>query len=473
MVPHRSSQQNPRSLSRRVLAWTFALALLIQIAVYVPLVAAYHRELLDSRIAAAQTAVLALEEAQNNEVSPKLREELLANAGVQAVALKRDEARILILAGEKPGTVSRLFDLRGDTWLKRMGDAVETLWAGGGRVVRIVDSPRLGGGQFIEAIADERPIHDALSAYAWRSLLLSLGLALALGSLVFLAIHLSLVRPIQKLILAMTSFREAPEEASRVLVPSVRGDEIGAAERALADMQEDIRQSLSQKAHLAAMGMAVAKINHDLRNMLSGAQIMSERLEASQDEQVRTLAPRLLNALDRAITLTSATLSYGGAAERRPRPALLNLGDIVQEAAAAAGALENDGLIFNNHIDDGFNVWADSEHLFRILLNLLRNAVRVLEARGVIDVSALLQGGLVIIDVGDDGPGIPDDVLPRLFQPFGGGARVKGTGLGLAIARELARNHGGELSLLRTGTSGTVFRITLPANENAVRTDMS
>ena len=69
------------------------------------------------------------------------------------------------------------------------------------------------------------------------------------------------------------------------------------------------------------------------------------------------------------------------------------------------------------------------------------------------------------IEIADEGPGIPDAVLPHLFQPFGGSGKVSGTGLGLAIARELARNHGGELILLRTGPGGTAFRLTLPGRK--------
>jgi signal transduction histidine kinase len=461
-----------RSLSGRLLLLTVAFALTAQLAIYAPIVAGQHQDLLRSRIAAAQTAVLALEETQNNEVSPRLREELLANAGVKAVALKRDEARLLFLADDMPGPVNRVYDLRATSFLSEIGDALECLWGDGTRIVRIIDTPRLGGGQFIEAIAEERPIRAALAAYAWRTLLIGLAIAMATGALVFLALNLALVRPIRRLIRSMTAFREAPDRADRVLVPSGRRDEIGDAEDALAAMQGQVRQSLTQSAHLAAMGAAVAKINHDLRNMLGGAQLASERLGQSRDPAVRLMAPRLIRTLDRAIALATDTLAYGKAGERSPVPEAVLLHGLVQEAAAAAGALERPPVRFENAVPGALTVWADNEQLYRILLNLMRNAAQAIDAAekpAALTVSAACGPEGASIDVADEGPGIPDAVLPHLFQPFGGTGKVAGTGLGLAIARDLARAHGGDLILLRTGPQGTTFRVQLPGRDGVRR----
>lgn len=454
-----------RSLSGRLLRLTIGFALLAQIAVYVPVVASQHQDLLRSRIAAAQTAVLALDETEDNEVSPRLKQELLANAGVKAVALKRDESRRLLLADDMPGPVTKIYDLRSMDFVTTVGDALETLWGRGTRLVRIIDTPRLGGGQFIEAIADERPIYKALAEFAVRSFVIGLIIALATGIVVFVTLNMSLVRPMRRLIRSMTAFREAPENPACTLVPSGRRDEIGDAEEALAGMQAEIRNALTQRVHLAAMGAAVAKINHDLRNMLAGAQIASERLEDSRDPGVRRMAPRLLRMLDRAIGLTTDTLTYGRAGERAPVLTEFDLSALVPEAAAAAGAFGVTRLRFQNKVPPGMTIRADSDQVFRIVLNLMRNAVQAIEATGLaaeLTISAHRSGDELHMDVSDTGPGIPDSVLPHLFEPFGGGAKVSGTGLGLAIARELARGHGGELVILRTDRSGTTFRLTLP-----------
>ncbi len=454
-----------RSLSGRLLALTVPLVLVVQAAIYAPIVAGAHQDLLHARIAAAQTAVLALEATQNNQVSPRLRQELLANAGVVAVALKRDEARLLFLADEAPQPVSKTYDLRERSWLGAIGDAAEALWGDGSRTLRIVDTPRLGGGQFIEAIVEEKPIRDALTAFAWRTLLIGLGIALIVGGLVFVTLNLALVRPIRRLIRSMTAFRAAPEEAANVLTPSGRHDEIGDAESALAGMQADIRTALTQRAHLAAMGAAVARIHHDLRNMLAGAQLASESLERSADPNVQRMTPRLMRTLDRAIALANDTLAYGKAGERAPLPGPVDLRDLVQEVAAPAGALNAARTRFINAVPQGFIAEADGEQLYRILLNLLRNGVQAIEADGTaatLTVSAHHESGVSVIDVADTGPGIPDRVLPHLFEPFGVSGKGGGAGLGLAIARELARAHGGDLILTRTGADGTTFRLTLP-----------
>src|SRR5262249_27229110 len=106
----------------------------------------------------------------------------------------------------------------------------------------------------------------------------------------------------------------------------------------------------------------------------------------------------------------------------------------------------------------------DGEQLLRILVNLGRNAVQALEGRdsGQVTVGARRNGDSVDIDISDNGSGIPEQVLKHLFEAFAGRVRVGGTGLGLAIARELARGHGGDVVMLRTGPEGTTFRITVP-----------
>ena len=109
---------------------------------------------------------------------------------------------------------------------------------------------------------------------------------------------------------SMTEFRDDPEDAGRVIAPTRRTDEIGVAERELADMQSGMREALRQRSHLAALGTAVAKINHDLRNTLATAVLVSDRLSDIDDPEVKRMAPRLFDAIDRAVQLCSHTLNY-------------------------------------------------------------------------------------------------------------------------------------------------------------------
>jgi signal transduction histidine kinase len=109
---------------------------------------------------------------------------------------------------------------------------------------------------------------------------------------------------------------------------------------------------------------------------------------------------------------------------------------------------------------------ADAAQLFRILLNVLRNAGEALaEKGGTISVSAMRDGNATHIDIADNGTGIPEKIRERLFQPFAGTTRAGGSGLGLAIARDLARAHGGDVTLMKSDATGTQFRVTIPDRE--------
>jgi signal transduction histidine kinase len=130
-------------------------------------------------------------------------------------------------------------------------------------------------------------------------------------------------------------------------------------------------------------------------------------------------------------------------------------------AALAAG----DGRTgWSNAFDPNLLIDADGEQLLRILLNIGRNAVQALDGKAgsAITLSAERKNGVVVIDLADNGTGIPEPALKHLFEPFARKGRAGGTGLGLAIARELARGHGGDVVLLRSGSEGTTFRITIP-----------
>lgn len=459
-----------QSLSGRLLLFTVAFVMLAEALLYFPSAARFYHDELANRLAAAQIAVLALDQADARSLSPQLKAELLANAGVRAVALKRNNTRRLYLAEAMPPEISLSIDLRDIMLPELILSTLDSMIMGDGRVLRIIGTPRLKGGEFIEAIVDEAPIRQELLAYSGRIFFLSLFISIVTASLVFATLYFSLVRPMQRLTQSMVSFQEKPEDSSRIIVPSQRDDEIGQSERVLATMQSEIRQAFQQRQHLAALGSAVAKIQHDLRNILASAQLASDRLAASNDPAVQQLAPRLMKSIDRAIALATNTLKYGRAEEapaHRQRQPLLPLADEAMHVAMAAG----DGrAIWRNQIGPDLEIDADGEQLLRILANLGRNAVQAVEGRadGQVTIAGQHLADAVAIDVSDNGSGIPEPVLKHLFEPFAGRGRIGGSGLGLAIARELARGHGGDVVMLRTGPEGTTFRITIPDGAKAV-----
>jgi signal transduction histidine kinase len=275
------------------------------------------------------------------------------------------------------------------------------------------------------------------------------------------------VRPMQRITFAMERFRADPDDPTARVQLSGRRDEIGRAETELDRMQADLRVALNSRARLAALGEAVAKINHDLKNMLTSAQLASERLAASKDPKVSQALPRLERALDRAVKLAADTLVYGKTQEAAPETQTVELADALKEAAAEA-RLDGSGVKLVSKLGAGDQVTADPDQLHRILVNLLRNARQAIEHQegrggvGRVEVSMEAVGGASLIRISDDGPGVPERIRDRLFQPFAGSGRPDSTGLGLAIARELAQGHGGDLTLSVTGERGTVFELRLP-----------
>ncbi|MDE2356691.1 MAG: HAMP domain-containing histidine kinase, partial [Alphaproteobacteria bacterium] len=291
--------------------------------------------------------------------------------------------------------------------------------------------------------------------------------SLLAGTVVFVALALFLVRPMQRITRAMERFRADPSDPRASIQPSGRHDEIGRAEAELERMQADLRAALASRARLAALGEAVARINHDLRNMLTSAQMASERLAGSGDPQVAQTLPRLERALDRAIRLASNVLAFGKSEEAPPETRILRLAPVLEEAALDAG-LSPQGVRLETEIAADAEVQADPEHLYRILANLLRNAREAIEAQpdrtapGRVRVDLVVSPTETLLRIADNGPGLPDRVRERLFQPFAGSGRADGAGLGLAIARDLAKGHGGDLTLARTGPTGSEFALRLP-----------
>lgn len=452
------------SLPLKLLLATTGFVLLAEVAIYFPSAARYYHDLLSTRLASAQIAVLALEEVRDSDLSPKLKNEMLANAGVHLVALKRNNTRRLYLAENMPPGAAVQIDLRDENLVNLIFASLDCMFAPDGRVLRVQSTPRLGGGEFIEIVVDEAPIRQELWVYSVRILLLSLLIAVITSGLVFWTIYGMFVRPMQRVTQSMMRFQEKPDDAQRIIVPSTRSDEIGQAERVLAAMQTELRQALQQREHLAALGTAVAKIQHDLRNVLASAQLASDRLAASNDPTVKMLAPRLIKAIDRAIALTTNTLKYGRAEEAPPRRTRQPLLPLAEEAMHAALAAGEGNVAWSNSFDPHLLVEADGEQMLRILINIGRNAVQAMEGRAgaAITVSAQRRDDALEIDIADNGSGIPEPALKSLFEPFSRKGRSGGTGLGLAIARELARGHGGDVTLLRTGPEGTTFRIVIP-----------
>jgi signal transduction histidine kinase len=456
-----------RSLSVRLLVLTISFVMLAEILIFVPSVAQFRRVWLEEHLASAQLASLALEATPDAMISPELEAELLANAMVQAVILKRAQSRTLMLSEDMPVVVDALYDLRKDTFMNLIGDALMLLVKGSRGSIQVTGAALEGGGEYVAIIFAERHLHQAMVAYGQNILLISLVISLFTAVLIYISLFRLFVRPMQRLTDNMVRFSENPQDPTRVINPTGRRDEIGTAELQLHDMQEQVRQSLEQKTRLANLGEAVAKINHDLRNMLATAQLVSDRLAKSKDPSVHKFAPTLVRAIDRAIELCAQTLRYGRAEEPKPRVIAFELAPLVDEVGHSVGLTAGNGAVFRNCVPAALQVDADPDQLFRALQNLVRNAHQALgDLLGEISVSAVEENGEIRIDVADTGPGVPEKAQANLFKPFQGSTREGGTGLGLVNVQEIARAHGGDVILCSTGETGTIFRMRLPRARN-------
>jgi signal transduction histidine kinase len=416
-----------------------------------------------------------LDAAPSGMVPESLARQILDSVGARAVAMKMGQQRRLLVVSEIPATVHHDIDMRDMSWYRSIIDAFDTLLCQDDDVMRVV-GPAPMGGEFVELVMDEKPLRKAMWDFSVRILILSLIISGITAMLVYLALHRMFVRPLRRITLNMTAFRAQPENPAHIIASSGRRDEIGTAERELAAMQRDLASLLQQKSHLASLGLAVSKINHDLRNLLTSAQLFSERLAKSADPHVQTFSPKLMRALERAIAFCESTLSYGRAQEPPPDRRTIALEPLVEEVRETLGLDAGAPVRWIGAVERGLQVDADPDQLFRILLNLARNAVQALDSRAAKDpgtdqvrITGRREGAVVVIEVSDTGPGLPEKARAHLFEAFQGSARTGSTGLGLAIAAELVRAHGGEIRLV-DGTIGATFRLTIP--DRAVELDV-
>ena len=447
-------------LSFRLFAITVASILFVEGLIFVPSASKFRTNWIDARVNAARIAALALEAAPSRMVSQELSVQLLENAQVLSVNEIEDDMRFQLLEPAEPIAGDMyVVDQRGTTALQRSLDALGAFYAPEDRILMISD---IGSAEnrVIEVVVPQAPLRAEIRGFGRRIFGLSLLIALIAASLIYLLLHYLVVRPMQRVTVSLERFSDDPGGWTQSLPKTRRRDEIGRAQNALLDMETAVASSFRQRSRLAQLGEAVAKINHDLRNSLASAQLVSDSLSRSEDPRVQRAAPRLERALERAIKLATETLDYSKSEPPSAQIESINLHIALNEAAEEALA-KHDSVAWENRVPDGHLVRADSDHLHRIASNLIRNAAEAMTASESEPrrVTATLDG--VTLLLADTGPGLPDTAIENLFKPFAGSSRAKGSGLGLAIAKQLAGTMGGDVQLEDTSARGTVFRITL------------
>ena len=456
------------SLSGRCALLTALFVLLAEALILLPSLSNHRLDFLEARLERAQIASLAqLTLERNEDIAADLEAELLQNAGVYNVVLVRDHLRQLALSSIVPHPVEASYDLRQTTTWSGIRDAIAQLLDPADRVILVKGEPFRQAGQLIEITLSTEALRKDMIEFGLRLLLVSAAFSVLTALLLNLAAQRLIVRPMRGVIRSMADYAANPQDARSIITPRARMAELREAEDALARMQTALTSALKQRERLANLGQAVAKVSHDLRNILTTAQLFTDRLEESEDPAVRRAAPKLVNAITRAVNLCETTLTYGKAEEPPPsisRFAFAPLAEEVIEAESLAG--QQGEVEFVTDIPPTLRIHADRDQIHRVLSNLVRNARQAIEAtgrQGTIEIGAGETDSGWFIRIGDTGPGLPEKTRQTLFQPFSSGGRKGGTGLGLAIAAELVRGHGGSLTLVRSDEQGSEFIILLPA----------
>lgn len=463
----RLNQSVQSGLSVKLLILTAIFVLIAEILIFVPSIANFRNDWLKDHLLTAEAASIVYLDSNDLMLSEGAGQNLLASTESITVAIRRDGISRLMATSGKTGELVQHIDLDNSTAFGSIRSSIMMLFAEPSSQYRVFGTMR-SSNAIMELVQEAKYIQASMWQYARNVAFLSLLISIFTAALVYLALYRLIVLPIIRISSNMDEFSKTPQNASLVYKPTKRLDEIGTAEKRLAAFQGDLQQTLRQRQRLADLGLAVSKINHDLRNILASAQLFSDRLTSLPDPTVQRFAPKLIKTIDRAVDYTKSVIDYGRALEAPPKRRQLILNVVANDVADMLGLENSLAIKWTNDIPMDLQADADPEQLFRILMNLCRNSQQAMiesdiEGRAKeLKVSAERADKEVHIKVSDTGPGIPDHVREKIFTPFEGSTKSDGTGLGMAIVVELLKAHGGSISISKTDETGTDFHLVIP-----------
>ncbi len=455
-------------ISVRLIATIILVIMVVEVVIYLPSVANFRANWLNNKLSVGVVAARVLDVVPDAMSLPEaLTDKLLTAAGAVAIAYKRDGQSQMIERTDVPMPMAEVTaDMRFGDPPHLIGGALDVLFFGSNRTTRVIGSVP-GSDALIELLIKETPLRKDMLIYSRNVFILSLIVASITAIVIYVVLARFLIQPVRRLTANMMAFRREPENATLIIGPTPRRDEIGVMERELSGMEADLFAMLRQRRHLADLGLGVAKINHDLRNILTSAQLLSDQVATLDDPKVQRLAPRLVQTLDRATGFAQSVIEYGRESAALPKPQPVDLHVLADEAAIDAGLTGHPKIRFVNEVADNVTLYVDPDQMARVLVNLIKNAREALEAAAhppdapQIICSASESNDGCVISITDNGPGLPPRARDNLFVAFEGSARAGGTGLGLAIARELTEAHGGRL-VYEPLDPGTRFSIEMP-----------
>jgi len=459
-----------RRISGKLLLMTIGFVMLAELVIFIPSATTFRQDWLNDRAQQAGLLAQALTGVPDYEASEILTNQFMHDTDVIMMSAKRDGMNEFMLGHPPEAEGVELVDLREARRFPLFRDAFRAFFGSSQGSLRVLATSPVQGQDALELIIPKVKLQRAMRDYAKDIAMLSLVIALITGLLIYLAMLFMIIRPIEKLATGLADFRQDPETRRSNVPPSSRKDEIGQLQREFYDMKQGVRASFKQRERLATLGMAVAKINHDLRNVLASASLISERLEGDQEERIAKMGGRLTRAIDRGIKLTSEVLNFSLSGQDEADLDVVRISLLVGEAAGDTIGGFGTGrrrITFTNNIPSEMIVTADKDHTYRIFHNLFRNASQAMakmpddDAVRNLTVEAIPSGDHISILVKDTGPGLPEKAKNNLFKAFASASGRGSTGLGLTISQDLAREQGGDIMLESTSKEGTIFAVSL------------
>lgn len=353
-------------LSSKLLILTALAVLIAEVLIFVPSIANMRVRWMSSRLDTVDAVSEVLIASGNINIPREVQDKVLLATGTKAIALREAGASHLLAMSEMPGNIDQVVDLNNISEAAAIWDAFGTLFNGGNRTLRIYGSnpPSATPGRIIEIVTSDAPLRHAMLSYATNVAIISLLISVIAASLIYLLIHEMLLRPVRLMHRNMIDFASAPDNPTRILVPENRKDEFGIAQRQIAHIQSDLQRTLKEQKHLADLGLAVSKINHDMRNILASAQLMSDRLADTRDPMVQRFAPKLIHTLSRAINYSESVMAYGRSQEAPPAPRRVQLSTVILDVQETLNLRTESGIEFENLIPIDFELNVDSNSCF-------------------------------------------------------------------------------------------------------------
>jgi signal transduction histidine kinase len=226
--------------------------------------------------------------------------------------------------------------------------------------------------------------------------------------------------------------------------------------------KEKLREEMMRLDRLASLGKLSAGIAHEVRNPLTGISLLLDDLHdrsatGSDDQQ---MIKKAVNEIDRVERLVNALLNYSSPARAEFR--VCDLNQVVNDTVLLMRRpAERGGVSISLECGEVAVFRFDPEKIKQALLNIIRNAVEALSPGGCVNISTLVSGEAAVIRISDDGPGIREEDLPLIFEPFFT-RKGAGTGLGLSITQRIVEEHRGRIQVASSPGEGTTFTIELP-----------